>query len=124
MPPIRDVITTYKSIGRIKGKVILVKTCHEVAPSTSAASLREPSIPSIPASKSSVVFPNHMVQFMKATRALVDQVLEKNMKGLSRIPISIRRLFTGPLFAKKEKNSDAKDVAIIRFGKYMTVLKN
>lgn len=124
IPPIRDVIMTYRRIGLMSGSVILVNICHDVAPSTSAASLREGSIPSMPASKSSVVFPNHIVQFINATSPLVDQVFEKNMNGLSINPISIRNAFTGPPSAKNEKKSDANDAAIIRLGKYITVLKN
>ena len=60
--------------------------CVEVAPSTWAASNKEPSIPIIPAIRRMVVLPNHIMQFMKAIKDLVAIVLEKNTKGFDNMP--------------------------------------
>ena len=55
----------------------------ELAPSTSAASNSEVSMPIIPAMRIIVVFPNHMRKFIKPTRPLVAHTLEKNLTGFS-----------------------------------------
>ena len=63
------------------------KTCVDVAPSTSAASNNEVSIPIIPAIRRIVVLPNHIRQFIKAISPLVLPTLERNLYGSVMNPI-------------------------------------
>ena len=111
-----DVITTYTRIGRSNGNVILKNTCVDVAPSTSAASKRDVSIPIIPAIRRMVVLPNHIRQFIKAIRPLALPVCDKNLYGSEIIPIDMRILLIGPPSEKRVKNSIANAEAMIRFG--------
>ena len=116
-PPISEVIITYTKIGRSRGSVILKNTCVEVAPSTSAASKSDVSIPIIPAISKMVVFPNHIRKFIKATSDLALHVLDRNLNGSLVIPAYIKIELTGPLLENKVKNSIANADAIIRLGK-------
>jgi hypothetical protein len=67
MPPIIAVISTYTSIGISSGNVILKNTLKDFAPSICADSNRLWSMPIIPAIRRIVVFPNHIMKFIKAT---------------------------------------------------------
>ena len=104
--------------------VILKNTCDEVAPSTSAASKSEVSIPIIPAISRIVVLPNHIRKFMKDTSDLELYMLEKNLNGEDNIPICISMELIRPPSENKVKNNIANADAMIRFGRYITVLKN
>ena len=123
-PPISDVMITYISIGLRSGSVILKNTCVLVAPSTSAASNSDVSIPSIPAISRMVVLPNHIRQFINAMSPLVLPTCDRNLYGSEMKPICISRLFIGPPSANNVKNNSENAEAIIRFGRYITVLKN
>ena len=122
-PPIRDVITTYTRIGRNNGNVICQNTWEEVAPSTSAASNKEVSIPIIPAIRRIVVLPNHIRQFISAISPLALPALDKNLYGVSINPICISIELIGPPSENNVKNNMENADAMIRFGRYTTVLK-
>ena len=99
------------------GSVILKNTCVEVAPSTSAASKREVSIPIIPAIRRMVVLPNHIRQFISAIRPLALPVWDKNLYGSEINPICIKRELIGPASENSVKNNMENADAIIRFGR-------
>jgi hypothetical protein len=89
----------------------------EVAPSTSAASNKDVSIPIIPAIRRMVVFPNHIRQFISAISPLALPVWDKNLYGSEINPICIKRELIGPASENKVKNNIENADAIIRFGK-------
>lgn len=71
-----------------------------------------------------VVLPNHIRQFIKAMSPLVLPTCDRNLYGSEIKPICISRLFIGPPSANNVKNNSENAEAIIRFGRYITVLKN
>ena len=71
-----------------------------------------------------VVLPNHIRQFISAINPLALPALERNLYGVSMNPICINIELIGPLSENNVKNNIANADAIIRFGKYITVLKN
>ena len=117
IPPINDVMITYTRIGRRSGNVILKNTCVDVAPSTSAASKSDVSIPIIPAIRRMVVLPNHIRQFINAIKPLALPVCDKNLYGSEINPICINRELIGPPSANNVKNNIENADAIIRFGR-------
>ena len=104
-------------IGFSSGIVTLQKIWVGVAPSTSAASYRESEIPIMPAIRRIVVFPNHIRQFMKATRPLTEPTCAMKSYGSLNRPMFTRIELIGPVFANMVKNSIAKAEAMIRFGR-------
>ena len=108
---------TYTRIGRRSGNVILKNTCVDVAPSTSAASKSDVSIPIIPAIRRMVVLPNHIRQFINAIKPLALPVCDKNLYGSEINPICINRELIGPPSANNVKNNIENADAIIRFGR-------
>ena len=64
-----------------------------------------------------VVLPNHIKKFMKATKILVAQILEKKRNGSFNIPHDINNLLIGPLSENNAKNNIEKADAMIKFGK-------
>ena len=103
--------------------MICQNTWEEVAPSTSAASNKEVSIPIIPAIKRIVVLPNHIRQFINAISPLALPALDKNLYGVSINPICISIELMGPPSENNVKNNMENADAMIRFGRYTTVLK-
>ena len=80
-------------------------------------------MPIMPAMRRIIVLPVHMMKFMNPTRALDAIVLEKNLNGWLRIPAAISIWFTGPWSENNVKNNMENADAMMRFGRYMTVLK-
>ena len=89
----------------------------EVAPSTSAASNREVSIPIMPAIKRIVVLPNHIRQFIRAISPLALPVFARNLYGSEMIPICIKIELIGPPSENSVKNNMENADAMIRFGR-------
>ena len=61
---------------------------------------------------------------MRATRPRVPFTEARNLNGTFKIPIDTSDALTGPFSEKRAKNSMAKAEAMIRFGIYITTLKN
>ena len=77
----------------------------------------------IPAIKRIVVLPNHIRQFINAISPLALPALDKNLYGVSINPICISIELIGPPSENNVKNNMENADAMIRFGRYTTVLK-
>ena len=71
-----------------------------------------------------VVLPNHIRQFIKAISPLALPACERNLYGSDMKPICISSEFIGPESENNVKNKSENAEAIIRFGRYITILKN